>query len=66
MEKKDVSYTKAVQEIESIIEQIEDGKMDMDELSKATKKALELIKYCKVKLRSTESDIDKMLEDISD
>ncbi|MEA3449318.1 MAG: exodeoxyribonuclease VII small subunit [Bacteroidota bacterium] len=66
MEKKDLSYTKAVQEIESIIDQIEEGKMDMDALSRATKRALELIKFCKVKLRSTESDIDKMLEDISD
>ncbi|MGC9331730.1 MAG: exodeoxyribonuclease VII small subunit [Bacteroidales bacterium] len=66
MEKKDLSYTKAVREIESIIEQIEEGKMDMDALSRATKKALELIKFCKIKLRSTESDIDKMLEDISD
>ncbi len=61
-----MSYTKAVQEIESIIEQIEEGKMDMDALSKAAKRALDLIKFCKVKLRSTESDIDKMLEDISD
>lgn len=61
-----MSYNKAVEEIETIIAKIEDEKMDMDELSKATARALELIKFCKLKLRSTESDIDKLLEDLSE
>lgn len=61
-----MSYNKAVEEIENIIAKIEDEKLDMDELSKATARALELIKFCKLKLRSTESDIDKLLEDLSE
>ncbi|MGM0649635.1 MAG: exodeoxyribonuclease VII small subunit, partial [Bacteroidota bacterium] len=34
-----MSYNKAVEEIENIIAKIEDEKMDMDELSKATARA---------------------------
>ncbi|MFO7880122.1 MAG: exodeoxyribonuclease VII small subunit [Bacteroidales bacterium] len=64
MEKK-LSYSQAVEEIQDIIMRIEEEQLDMDELSKATKRALELIKFCKLKLRSTEEDIEKMLDELS-
>jgi len=65
MEKKKLTYNQAVEEIQDIIARIEAESLDMDELSKVTARALELIKFCKIKLRSTEEDIEKMLEDLT-
>lgn len=66
MAKKNESYTKAIAEIEQIIQEIENQQPDMDELSSRVSRALELIKLCKKKLRDTETDIDKLLENLSE
>jgi exodeoxyribonuclease VII small subunit len=60
------TYTKAIEEIENIIQEIENEQPDMDELSTRVARALALIKFCKGKLRNTEEDIDKLLEDLSE
>ncbi len=64
MATKKESYTKAIAEIEQIISDIENRQPDMDELSSKVARALELIKLCKTKLRSTEENINKLLEDM--
>lgn len=66
MAKKNESYTKAIAEIEQIIQEIENQQPDMDELSSRVSRALELIKLCKKKLRDTETDIDNLLENLSE
>jgi exodeoxyribonuclease VII small subunit len=66
MANKKLTYTQAVHEIEDIIQEIEQQKPDMDELSTRVSRALELIKFCRTKLRTTEEDIDKLLENMSE
>ena len=60
------NYKKAVEEIETILEQIESGKLDIDELTAKVKKAAELIKQCQGKLRMTEEELDKTLNDLDE
>ncbi len=66
MAKNNESYAKAIAEIETIINEIEEGQPDMDELSSRVSRALDLIKSCRNKLKSTEEDIDKLLENLSE
>jgi len=61
MENKTISYDKAVARIEEIVNLLETGEKGMDELSDLVKEATSLVKYCKNKLRMTESEISKAL-----
>ena len=63
MAKKTIGYSEAVNEIEMILQQIEEGELDVDQLAEKVKKATELIKLCKLKLRNTEEEVNKILED---
>lgn len=57
-----MTYTQAMQRLESILSQLEEGNKTVDELSALVKEAAELVKLCRTKLRSTESDIQKAFE----
>ncbi len=61
MTKKKISYSDAVAEIESILEKIEAGSLDVDELSEKVSRVTDLLKMCREKLHSTETQIDKIL-----
>jgi exodeoxyribonuclease VII small subunit len=63
MENKTIGYDKAVARIEEIVNLLENGEKGMDELSDLVKEATTLVKYCKNKLRTTESEISKALEE---
>ena len=63
MEKK-ISYTEAIQELEAIVTEIEEGEITIDTLSEKVKRASELIKICKDKLTATEEDVSKILGDL--
>ncbi|MGK9086694.1 MULTISPECIES: exodeoxyribonuclease VII small subunit [Pseudomonadati] len=61
---KQLSYTSAFEELQTIVEEIEDGEITVDELSNKVKRAALLIKICKSKLTETEADVNKILEDL--
>jgi exodeoxyribonuclease VII small subunit len=61
MSKQKISYSEAVNEIEEILNQIENGELDVDELTEKVKRVTLLIKICKSKLKSTEEEIDSIL-----
>lgn len=61
-----VSYQEAVSELESILEEIEEGNTDIDVLSERVKRALFLIQLCKSKLRKTDEEVRKLLSDLED
>ena len=61
-----ISYNEAVQEIEKIISSIESEELDIDKLENNVKTALELIKLCRKKLKTTEESIKKELELMDD
>ena len=64
MAKKEMSFNEAVKEIERILQDIEQGDLDIDKLSQEVKRAAELIKFCQKKLRTTEEEINSIFKDL--
>lgn len=61
MQKKDINYEEAVGQLEEIARKMENGEFEIDELATQLKKAQQLIKLCNDKLRSTDEEIRKIL-----
>lgn len=61
MAKQQVKYSEAIAEIEEILELIEKGELDVDELTGKVKRVSQLIQICKSKLQSADEDIKKIL-----
>ncbi|MEM7107881.1 MAG: exodeoxyribonuclease VII small subunit [Bacteroidota bacterium] len=66
MTKKPSSYKESIEELESIIQKIESGDTDIDELSTLVKRASDLIRACKTKLRNTEVELNQFLDNSDD
>lgn len=64
MTKKNLTYSEAITTIDEILQQIETGELDVDELAEKVKQASELLKLCKGKLFSTEKEIEKILKEM--
>jgi len=64
MAKKEFSFNDAVVEIEKILRNIESGLLDVDKLSLEVKRASELIRQCRKKLRTTEEEINSIFKDL--
>ena len=62
MTKEKISYNKAVLEIETILQEIEEGKLDVDELAEKVSRVTDLLKICRDKLYLTEKQIGKILD----
>jgi len=58
------NYTKAFEELKGIVTEIEQGEISVDELSEKVKRASELIQKCKLKLTTTEEDVNKILKEL--
>ena len=58
------NYKEAMEEIERIVEEIENETVDVDMLAEKIKRAAFLIKYCKQKLRKTDEEIKKVLDEL--
>ncbi|MFQ5901998.1 MAG: exodeoxyribonuclease VII small subunit [Thermodesulfobacteriota bacterium] len=61
-----ITYSKAVTELESIVNQIEGEEIDVDVLTEKVKRASFLIKFCKTKLKCTEDEVKKLLTDLDE
>ena len=59
---KKFNYNKSVKEIQTIINEVEQDDIDVDELSTKIKRASLLIKKCKTQLKNTEEDVNSILE----
>lgn len=57
MSKQSSSYDEAIKELQTIVQQLQENKISMDDLSVKIKRAALLIEYCQRKLRTTEEDI---------
>ena len=62
MEKKQPGYTEAIREIETILERFSNEELDVDTLAAHVKRATELIKVCKERLRKAETDVEEILK----
>jgi len=63
MTKEKISYSEAVAEIESILQKIEEGKLDVDVLAEQVSRVTDLLKICRDKLYLTEKQVDKILDE---
>lgn len=64
MKQKTLSYNESMAEVEAILSQIEDNKLDVDELTEKVKRACSLLKTCKAKLFETQQDVEEILKDL--
>ncbi|OFY41714.1 MAG: exodeoxyribonuclease VII small subunit [Bacteroidetes bacterium GWF2_40_14] len=62
MKVKAKTYQEALQELQELVLKIEDPTSNLDTISHDVKKAMELVKYCQIQLRSYEEDIEKLTE----
>ena len=60
------NYTKAFEELQEIVSEIEAGAISVDDLSQKVKRAAMLIKICKAKLTSTEEDVAEILKGLEE
>ena len=58
------NYTEAFEELQTIVLEIEQGEISVDELSEKVKRAALLIKIFKTKLTTTEEDVNKILKEL--
>lgn len=63
MTKAKISYSEAVAEIESILQKIEGGNLDVDELAEKVSRVTDLLKICRDRLTKTETQINKILDE---
>ena len=59
---KDPTYNEAITEIEEILQKIETGELDVDDLTDKVKRVAYLLEACKKKLKTTESEIQKVMD----
>jgi exodeoxyribonuclease VII small subunit len=58
---KTLTYEAAYQELAAIAREIESESVSVDILAEKVKRAAELITYCQTKLRSTETEVNKII-----
>lgn len=61
MAKQQIKYSEAISEIEEILELIESGELDVDELTGKVKRVSQLIQVCKSRLHAADEDIKRIL-----
>lgn len=57
-----MKYEEAIQQLETIVSQIENNELDIDQLADHLKEAQKLIKLCKDKLYKTDEKIKTLLD----
>lgn len=59
------SYEEAMSRLEKIVQNMEDGNLDLDTLTLQLREAKSLIKICKDKLTKTDAEINEILKEDS-
>ena len=63
MGKKAIRYSDAVSELNNILEGLESETIDVDEVSLKVKRAIELIRFCREKIKKTELEVEKIVKE---
>jgi exodeoxyribonuclease VII small subunit len=58
---RNLTYSEALQELQQIVEEIENEAVSVDVLAEKVKRASELIEFCQAKLKSTDTEVKKIL-----
>jgi exodeoxyribonuclease VII small subunit len=59
----ETTYKSALEELQQITQNLQEGKIGIDELAVQLQRAAELIRFCREKLRSVEKDIEGLFEE---
>ena len=62
----EITYQKAISELEQIIQKMQSNQCTIDELSALTSRSLQLLTICKNKLIKTDEELKKILSQLSD
>lgn len=65
-EKNNYTYEAAFKELQEIVQQIEVGDVDIDQLSDYIKRAAALVKICEAKLTETEEEVQILLQKLNE
>lgn len=60
----EVRYADAIEELETILEQIEDEDVDLDDLAVKVERASELVDVCREKIDDTETRVRDIIEEL--
>ncbi len=60
------NYEKAVAEVENIIEQIETGKLELEEVFEQFTVAVEYLRQCETFLQQRQQQVDLLIENLND
>ncbi|UOQ76281.1 exodeoxyribonuclease VII small subunit [Hymenobacter sp. 5516J-16] len=66
MPSQNLTYRQAIEELETILRALETDAVDVDDLTARVQRSAELIRLCKQKLRSAESAIDQVFENLEE
>lgn len=61
--KEELNFDQAYEELQHIHQKIQDDSISIEEISTLIRRSTELIKFCKERLRTIESDIDDAFKD---
>jgi exodeoxyribonuclease VII small subunit len=62
MTKKSEGYASAYEELQKILEALDQGDVDVDELSEKVKRAADLIEFCQKRLKDTELQVKRVMD----
>lgn len=63
MTKKPFKYSEAIEELNTILADLESERIDVDEVSAKVKKAVELIKFCRDRISKTELEVRAIVKE---
>lgn len=61
--KKALTYESAMRELQTIVDALQQNTVGIDELSEQLRRASELIRFCREKLRTTDEEIEGLFDD---
>jgi len=61
VKKEVLTYAKAMERLEQIVSRLESGETSVDELSAAVKEGVELVTWCRNKLRTAQQEVEAAL-----
>ncbi len=64
MEENKLTYSQAVTELDELVKKMQDPECSIDNLSQYTKRAKELLDFCRAKLTATDNELKAILESL--
>ena len=60
---KKLTYERALSELQTIVRDLEESRVSIDDLDQQVERARELYDFCKTRLRTTQTTVDRLLEE---